>query len=119
MAQRVQIQLLDDIAGEEAAETITFGLDGVVYKIDLTAQNAHQLRDELGAMWKRDEKPAGGQAFSGNLRRHPHGIRETRASCWPGSCSQTRCCVVCPARTRASPLFEPEAQRSSRSDSEG
>ena len=42
MAQRVQVQLLDDITGEEAAETITFGLDGVSYEIDLSADNAHQ-----------------------------------------------------------------------------
>lgn len=47
MAQRVEVQLLDDITGEDAAETITFGLDGVTYEIDLTADNAHQLRDEL------------------------------------------------------------------------
>lgn len=47
MAQRVQVQLLDDITGEEAAETVTFGLDGVAYEIDLTAENASRLREEL------------------------------------------------------------------------
>ena len=59
MAQRVQVQLLDDITGEEAAETITFGLDGVLYEIDLTAQNAHQLRDELGVYMEKGRKVRG------------------------------------------------------------
>jgi hypothetical protein len=31
-----------------AVGTITFGLDGRLYEIDLTAQNTHQLRDGLG-----------------------------------------------------------------------
>lgn len=59
MAQRVQIQLLDDITGEEAAETITFGLDGVAYEIDLTAQNARQLRDELAVYVEKGRKVRG------------------------------------------------------------
>ena len=56
MAQRVQVQLVDDINGEEATETITFGLDGVLYEIDLTEQNAHQLRDELGVYVEKGRK---------------------------------------------------------------
>lgn len=47
MAQRVQVQLIDDITGEEAEETITFGLDGITYEIELTAENARQLREQL------------------------------------------------------------------------
>lgn len=56
MAQRVQVQLLDDITGEEAAETITFGLDGFLYEIDLTTQNAQQLREELGVYVEKGRK---------------------------------------------------------------
>lgn len=62
MAQRVQVQLLDDLTGEEAAETITFGLDGVMYEIDLTAQNARQLRDELGVYVEKGRKVRGRSA---------------------------------------------------------
>lgn len=47
MAQRVQIQMLDDINGEEAQETVRFGLDGVAYEIDLTTDNAGSLRSAL------------------------------------------------------------------------
>ncbi|GAB3110536.1 Lsr2 family protein [Janibacter alkaliphilus] len=47
MAQRVQVILEDDIDGGEAHETITFGLDGVTYEIDLNEANAARLRDAL------------------------------------------------------------------------
>lgn len=59
MAQRVQVQLLDDITGEEAAETVTFGLDGVAYEIDLTAENASQLREELSVYLGKGRKVRG------------------------------------------------------------
>ena len=36
MAQKVQVLLVDDIDGSEATETVTFGLDGVAYEIDLS-----------------------------------------------------------------------------------
>ncbi|WP_068264640.1 histone-like nucleoid-structuring protein Lsr2 [Janibacter limosus] len=47
MAQRVQIILEDDLDGGDATETITFGLDGVTYEIDLNDKNAAALRDAL------------------------------------------------------------------------
>uniref|UniRef100_UPI0031198315 histone-like nucleoid-structuring protein Lsr2 n=1 Tax=Arthrobacter sp. G119Y2 TaxID=3134965 RepID=UPI0031198315 len=56
MAQRVQVQLLDDITGEEAAETATFDLDGVAYEIDLTAENASWLREELSVYLEKGRK---------------------------------------------------------------
>lgn len=50
MAQRVQVMLIDDVDKSEGAETVTFGLDGVTYEIDLSAKNAAALRDAL-APW--------------------------------------------------------------------
>lgn len=47
MAQRVSIVLTDDIDGSDAAETVTFGLDGNTYEIDLSAANAGTLREAL------------------------------------------------------------------------
>ena len=47
MAQRVQVLLVDDIDGTDADESVTFGLDGVTYEIDLTTANAERLRDAL------------------------------------------------------------------------
>jgi hypothetical protein len=45
--QKVQIVLLDDMTGTEADETVTFGLDGNQFEIDLTAKNAAALRKAL------------------------------------------------------------------------
>jgi Lsr2 len=47
MAQRVHIVLEDDLDGTDAEETVTFGLDGVSYEIDLSVDNAAALRDAL------------------------------------------------------------------------
>ena len=47
MAQRVHIVLEDDVDGSKADETVTFGLDGASYEIDLSAKNAEKLRDVL------------------------------------------------------------------------
>ncbi len=47
MAQKVNIVLVDDIDGSEATETVSFGLDGTTYEIDLNDKNAGKLRDVL------------------------------------------------------------------------
>ena len=47
MAQKVNIVLVDDIDGSEASETVSFGLDGASYEIDLNDKNAAALRDAL------------------------------------------------------------------------
>jgi hypothetical protein len=49
MAQRTIVELADDLDGSEAHETVSFGLDGVNYKIDLSRDNAARLRDRLAA----------------------------------------------------------------------
>lgn len=45
MAQVTKVELIDDLSGDKADETVTFGLDGVVFDIDLSANNAGILRD--------------------------------------------------------------------------
>ena len=47
MAQKVNIVLVDDIDQSDAEETVTFGLDGKEYAIDLNKKNARSLRDAL------------------------------------------------------------------------
>lgn len=47
MAQKVTVQLVDDIDGSVAESSVEFGLDGVAFTIDLSADNADQLRDVL------------------------------------------------------------------------
>jgi len=47
MAQKVHIVLVDDIDQSDAEETVSFGLDGKEYAIDLNKKNARALRDAL------------------------------------------------------------------------
>lgn len=47
MAHRTEVILVDDLDGSRADETVTFGLDGVTYEIDLSAGNADSLRESL------------------------------------------------------------------------
>jgi hypothetical protein len=44
MAQRVSVELLDDLDSSPASETVAFSLDGVNYQIDLNSHHADQLR---------------------------------------------------------------------------
>jgi hypothetical protein len=43
----VQIVLEDDLDGGKADETVTFGLDGSTYEVDLSSANAKKLREAL------------------------------------------------------------------------
>lgn len=47
MATRTVIELIDDLDGSEASETVRFGLDGTDYEIDLATRNAEELRGAL------------------------------------------------------------------------
>lgn len=47
MAQRVVVELTDDLDGSGAVSTVTFGLDGKTYEIDLNEKNEAKLRKAL------------------------------------------------------------------------
>lgn len=47
MARKVEVKVLDDIDGTPADETVTFGLDGTAYEIDLSAKHGKELRGSL------------------------------------------------------------------------
>ncbi|MCL2092006.1 MAG: Lsr2 family protein [Micrococcales bacterium] len=76
MAQKVQTLLIDDIDGSAADETVTFGLDGVSYEIDLTAANAAKLRDAIG-VWVGSGRKVG--RIGGRARRRPAGSGDAQA----------------------------------------
>lgn len=65
MAQRVRIELTDDIDGTPADETITFSLDGVTYDVDLTSANAEQLREALAPYVAAGRRVGGRQSRRG------------------------------------------------------
>ncbi|WP_159944118.1 MULTISPECIES: Lsr2 family protein [unclassified Nocardiopsis] len=85
MAQKVQVFLVDDLDGGEAEETVTFGLDGSVYEIDLSAGNAAKLREALTpfveAARKAPSKASRGPARRGT-RNAPSRERSAEIRAW-------------------------------------
>ena len=59
MAQKVHIVLEDDLDGSDAAQTVSFGLDGTSYEIDLNDKNAAALRDALATYVGHGRKVTG------------------------------------------------------------
>jgi hypothetical protein len=47
MAKTVAVVISDDIDGSDGAETVTFGLDGVTYEIDLAEKNRVKFENVL------------------------------------------------------------------------
>ncbi len=47
MASRTIVELVDDLDGGDADETVSFALDGRQYEIDLSTENAKKLRAAL------------------------------------------------------------------------
>ncbi len=73
MAQKVQTLYIDDIDGGEAAGTVRFGLDGVDYEIDLSAEHTDELHTALGTYIGHARK------VGGTARRAPRGRRGASA----------------------------------------
>jgi hypothetical protein len=70
MAQKVLTTLIDDVTGEEitsGGETVTFGLDGVAYEIDLSEQNAAEFR-QLFEQYKNAGRRTGGSSNKAKSR---------------------------------------------------
>jgi hypothetical protein len=65
MAQRVQVELVDDLNGEVAQETVRFGVDGTEYEIDLTEENAGKLRSILSEYTDKARKARSGRKSQG------------------------------------------------------
>ncbi|MGH3332552.1 MAG: histone-like nucleoid-structuring protein Lsr2 [Nocardioidaceae bacterium] len=74
MAQKINVVLVDDMDGSGADETVSFGLDGTEYEIDLSQVNAAELRAALapyvdagrkvGGRRRRSQRPSGGPSPS-------------------------------------------------------
>jgi len=47
MVRKVEVRLIDDLDNSPADESVTFGLDGTNYQIDLSAKHAKELRAGL------------------------------------------------------------------------
>jgi hypothetical protein len=59
MAQKVLVEIVDDLDGGVATQTVPFALDGVSYEIDLSDENARALRDELARYIEAGQRMGG------------------------------------------------------------
>ena len=79
MAQRVTVELEDDLDGGPADETVRFGFDGSEYEIDLSKKNAATFRKQLDAFIEHARKAGRGQrrrsARTASSRHHSSDIR--------------------------------------------
>jgi hypothetical protein len=71
MAQKVLVQLVDDMDGttSDTVSTVQFGLDGVTYEIDLTDSNAERLRGVF-ADYVNSGRRTGGRIKRGSASRN-------------------------------------------------
>jgi hypothetical protein len=80
MAQRKQVDLISDLDGTRADETVRFGLDGNMYEIDLSAGQAELMREELSTYAKAASRR---RRLPGPRKRsrgaEPPGLREYAA----------------------------------------
>jgi len=69
VAHKTTVHYLDDLDADPAAEeTITFSLDGMSYAIDLSAEHAATLREDL-ATWIEHARTTGGRTTTPRASR--------------------------------------------------
>jgi Lsr2 len=83
MATQTIVRLVDDTDGSEASETLSFGIDGSAYELDLSEMNAKKLRDSLGPWVKAARKTGGRRRSSKNSTPSQLDMRAVRA--WAAS----------------------------------
>lgn len=76
MTARTVIELIDDLDGTPATQTVTFALDGVTYDIDLSDDNATRLRQAL-ATYTAHARRTGGRHTTPKTATGPdhHAVR--------------------------------------------
>lgn len=83
MAQKVRVLLIDDLDGGDAEETVSFGLDGVSYEIDLSVNNAQKLRDALQPFVEQARRvPAAGRGRGRRARAASSRERSAEIRAW-------------------------------------
>jgi len=84
VAQKIQVLLIDDLDGGDAEGTVRFGLDGVEYEIDRSAEHAEALRRALAPFVgaARRSPAAGRRPARGGRRAGAGGLDTTEVREW-------------------------------------
>lgn len=81
MASKTTVELIDDLTGESASETVTFAVDGVDYEIDLSEANAEKLRSAL-TTWVEKSRRVGGRAKRGSANANASASEAPKIRAW-------------------------------------
>lgn len=79
MARRTTVELIDDIDGGAAAETIEFSINGKAWTIDLNAENAQRFYEQLEEWQKRARRAGPARTSSPTRKRDPEELANIRA----------------------------------------
>lgn len=80
MAHKVSIDLIDDLDGSDAEESIEFALDGITYTIDLSEDNAIELRDALAHYVSHSTRTGGRKKPATPRKTNNHVIQQDPAT---------------------------------------
>lgn len=78
MATQTKVELIDDLTGDKADETVVFGIDGREFEIDLSRDHAGELRDNLARYLAKARKVGKRTAVSNTSRRTASGHQQSR-----------------------------------------
>jgi nucleoid-associated protein Lsr2 len=78
MATQTKVELIDDLTGDKADETVLFGIDGREFEIDLSRDHAGELRDNLARYLAKARKVGKLTAASNTSKRTSGGQRQSR-----------------------------------------
>jgi nucleoid-associated protein Lsr2 len=79
VAQKTVVELVDDLDGGRADETVAFALDGEEFLIDLSHDNATRLRDALAEYVGHARRAGGKQRSAGPAGRAARDKYDTQA----------------------------------------
>jgi hypothetical protein len=83
MATRTVTELLDDLTGQAADETVSFALDGVDYEIDVNKKNAAALRKAFAPFQEVARRTGGRRAPV--MKKVASGVDNKAVRAWAAS----------------------------------
>jgi hypothetical protein len=66
MASKIIVEVIDDLDGSKAEETVRFSIDGTEYEIDLSGTHSKKLRDALQPFVKAGRRVGGKRSGRGS-----------------------------------------------------
>lgn len=73
------IELIDDLDGSAATQTVTFALDGASYEVDLSDANADELRAALAPFVGRGRRTGGRKQAASGVRAGGPNTKDIRS----------------------------------------